>query len=426
MNAAGNPLTAIVLLMLCSQFFAAPAASQTTRDCVSGTALSHEFPSGARWSMCAELNETFGLHLTQLHYFAPGDTDRQTFSELHLAGLLEHFHDEETERSVFANTQLGGQHFINFNEDTCPGELVVVPTTELDSADQNVNNKTVCIDSYADKILAKFNNDAVVQSHRWDIIGAAANGFDAWEVVISLGEEGTITPTINRSGVVHRFTTQSSFGSMGVPNNMGTDPYAVSSTVLATWRIVPGMGPINSTQTAEQLDFTLRPDLGNRRPMNTAVLPTETLRQVNREQFRRWLVRGSDGAGYTLDVQNNGFQYRSKQFNWALFDVAFTRFNACELMTLNNLGNSHNNSENSSVCGESLEDFVSGESLENATPVIWFSQSMPIVRTAEDVPLMQTRSLSFDLVPFDWTENSPFAPNTDPIIPPSRDSDNGL
>jgi len=371
--------------------YSTQALAQNSEHC-SGTAteLTHSYPSGAQWLVCADLNANFGLHLTNLRYQTPNDSPRETFSELHLAGVLEHYHNQPEERSVLSEPGFGTTRSLNFNNTTCPGELFSV-------GDQQNN---LCTISYANKILAKFDNTSVVQNHSWDLITAVSDGQDVWEVIVTFSEEGSITPTLNRSGEVHRFTTDARFGNATPWNDTGN--YAVNSTVFATWRMVPAFTEPGSSHTVEQLDFMLRPDLGDRRPMRSETLSTETFRQVNREQFRTWRVYGSDGAGYAIDVQNSGFQYRSRRYNFALFNFAVTAWNACEQIILD-----ENPIEG---CGMSLDDYVSGESLAVHRPVLWLSQSMPIVIGSEDQPLMQTRSLSFVLTPFDWTEASPFAP----------------
>ncbi len=422
---AGAP--AVALIALLATLHLTPSYAQTLSACessgadrsgkIAATELTHTYPSGAVWSVCAALHPIVGLYLQDLRYQAPGDSLRRTFSELHLAGILEHYHDEPTERSVFETLSFGSDDFVSFTPATCPGQLSVL-TALADSADNGEagNNgeteRNICTVFYADKILAKFDNATVTQNHSWDLIAAASHGQDTWEVVVTLGEEGTISGSINRSGVLHQFTDDPQFG-----RNLVNSALAVNSTIKSTWRIVPGMSAINTdatnaTQTVEQLDFRLAPEFGNRRPMTVEPLTVETLRQVNREQFRRWQVKGDDGAGYLVDVQNNGFDFRSTQYNWALFDVAFTRYNECEITTLNNAENVANltNGFSSPPCADSLQGFVNGESLEDTTPVIWFSQTTTITPDADDWPLLRTRVLTFDLVPFDWTQSSPFAP----------------
>ncbi len=386
----------IGLLVLCigisALSYSTAASAQNALNCENNTfELSHRYPSGARWSVCANIDPDVGLRLTELTYQTPNGAPRRTFSDLHLAGLLEHYHNEVVERSIISEAGFGTTRVTSLTASTCPGELVSLGDSQ----------NTLCQLSYPDKILAKFDNASVVQNENWELITTISDGDDVWEVIVTFGEEGSITPTVNRSGVVHRFTNDARLGSLALWN--AGDPYAVNTTLLATWRMVPAFTSPASSHRVEQLDFALRPDLGNRRPMRSEILATETFRRINRDQFRRWRVYGSDGAGYAFDVQNNGFQFRSRRYNFALFDFAITAFNECEIINLR--------ADPVDNCGNSLDDFINGESLDNRAPVLWFSQSMPIIIGAEDQPLMQTRSLSFTLTPFDWTQVSPFAPS---------------
>jgi len=362
--------------------------AQTSIDCGADTALENTFPSGAQWQLCASLHPRFGLHLTQLHYLAPGDTLRQTFREIHLAGLLEHHHNEPVETVVLANWAFGGTAVVPFNENTCPGTM------------QTLGNqpRTLCAHSRNKKILAKYGAERATLGSTWELTAAAANDFDVWEVSVRLGEEGTISPMLRRSGRLHRFTDNPQFGSP-IPSR---DDYAVNTTLLATWRLVPGFGLAADDDQIQQLDFIRRADFDNRRTLQVTEFAVESFARIKRENFRGWRIFDSDGSGYYLDPQNNGFQYSSQRHNWALFDVAVTRFKACEKTTL--LATAIDTS-----CSGSLDDAMSGESLEGSPPVLWYSQSFSIKPSADDVPLLQMRSISFDLLPFDWTSVSPFA-----------------
>jgi len=357
------------------------ASAQTGSDCGDATPLTHEYPSGARWSLCAELHPKHGLHLTQLRYQTPGGNPRLTFREIHLAGLLEHWHDASEERSVFDDSAFGDQNVNSFTENTCPGETF----------DAGPQENVICTHHYPHKILAKFDATDVVQGHSWEVITAASNGRDQWEVVVIFGEEGTLSPSLYRAGILHRFTEDSRYGSSVLRSGDTTETFAVHSTVNATWRIVPGFEASENIQV-QQFDFELRSDLASRRPMRISNIDTESFAQVDRERFRGWRMMNENGAGYYLDPQNNGFQFTSRRYNWALFDIGFSRYESCEQSTLGN-------SDLSSECAPS--------------PVVWFSQSFPITPNAADIPLLRTRSISFDLMPFDWTLASPFAPTGD-------------
>ncbi len=396
---------AIVAVITCTLSIAAPSPASAQAVCDGSTLLEHTFESGAAWSLCAEIEEHAGLLLTDIHYKTPQGPYRRTFSELHLAGVLEHFHNESAETNVLSEAPFGGENFLSAAATECPGRIENISrTAQASTTSVASQNTAICTHHYDNRILAKFKDTDVVQSHSWDLIAAATQGSDAWETVYTLHEEGSISPRLDRSGVVSRFTDDPRFGNTAAPTTSAgapTNRYAVNMTLLGTWRAVPVFDNGALSQTIEQWDFNLQPDLGNRRPMTIETIETETLRQVDREAFRRWVVKAASGPGYSLQVNNSGFQYRSNQYNWALFNVAFTRYNDCERLSLQAAEN----------CGSSIDDYVNGQSLLNTTPVIWFSQSMPIAPTAEDFPMLRTRSLTFSWLPFDWTDVSPFAPD---------------
>lgn len=382
----------VVALITCTLMLSTPRAAIAQAVCNNGTPLEHTFESGAAWSLCVSLDANAGLVLTDIHYKTPQGAFRRTFSELHLAGLLEHFHNEPTETNVLNAVSFGGENVLNATAGSCPGNLENISVAEI----------AICTHHYPNRILAKFKDTDVVQSHSWDIIAAASHGADVWETIYTFHEEGSISPTLNRSGAITRFTDDPRFGNTtALVTSTNANRYAVNMTLLATWRAVPVFDNGALSQTLEQWDFTLQPTLGNRRPMTIEPIETETLRQVNREAFRRWVVNSGTGTGYSLQVNNSGFQYRSNQYNWALFNVAFTRYNDCERLAL----------QISDNCGQSIDDYVNGQTLLNTTPVIWFSQTMPISPTVEDFPMLRTRSLTFSWLPLDWTEVSPFAPD---------------
>jgi len=110
--------------------------------------------------------------------------------------------------------------------------------------------------------------------------------------------------------------------------------------------------------------------------------------------------------GYYLDPQSSGFDFVSRQDNWASFDLSVTRAEPCERFASNN----------TSVivdCGNSLDQFVNGESITGEDTVVWFSLARQLLPKAEDYPVISTREASFKLIPFDWSASTPFTPLTE-------------
>jgi len=136
-------------------------------------------------------------------------------------------------------------------------------------------------------------------------------------------------------------------------------------------------------------------------------LQTETLRTVERDDFRGWRIRDENGSGYYLDPQTSGFNFVSNQYNWTQFDFALSAYNECERHSYL----PDQTPAGLSACGAHIDDYVNGDSMENRQPVVWFSMSRLFRPSAEDFPIISTLSASFELIPFDWTPTSPFELN---------------
>lgn len=356
-------------------------------DCEPASTLQHTFSSGASWRVCAQIDAHHGLALSSLSYRAPGDRFRSVLSRVHLSQILLHYHNQ-----LQAEAQIRPQESptsdaassvpLALNEASCDGDIVALPPYQACSVIRH--NRT----------LSKYAQRPSLHGQSWELASAFSRGTLNWTSTITLTEDGQIRPALSLSGRASRHGTSPAYAQT-LPQT--TDPM-LRATLLATWRVVFNLDTAANDQV-EQFDFELNPQLGNRRPMRVSPIVTETLRRIDRENFRGWRVRDASGAGYYLDPSNNGFRYTSATQNWAQFDVAFTRFRGCERHALFNTD---------VACNDSLDDFVNGEPLINAQPVLWFSQSRTLNPRPEDWPVIHDVRLSFDLLPFDWTATSPF------------------
>ena len=389
----------LTLLLLVVDALVQPSAVQAqSLNCHSDLELQHSFSSGASWSLCASVNDAHGLSISSVHYRAPGDSSRAVLDTAHLGQLLLHYHDSPTaepqvgpsiqsaESNRDANNLSSGST-VAFTDLTCNGE-------RLGTMDQP---NTLCAVVKDNRTLAKYAQRPSLHSQSWELASAFARDALIWTVAVTFTEDGQIRPAVRVSGRTSRTSDDDRYSSTGA----SALPALTRATVLSTWRMVFNL----DTETAdrvEQFDFPLDTSRGNRRPMQVTAVNTESLQNIDRENFRGWRVVDASGAGYYLDPANSGFSYTSQSLNWAQFDMAFTRLDACERHAL------LNTSSPDTPCGTSLDDFVNGESLENGTPVLWYSQMRNLNLTLEDWPVISELSLTFDLLPFDWTGSSPF------------------
>lgn len=374
------------LALLFVTFLAEPAQADS-EGCANATRLEHTFSSGASWALCADVDEQHALEITSLHYRAPGDSLRSVLKEIHVGQILMHYHDETDARTQIGADTIG--RVLPMTARQCDGALL------LDSG----TGARLCTRVENNRVLAKFAQRPSLQSQNWELSSALQRGSLVWTVSVTLTEDGRVRPAVTLSGRPRETEITPDFASR-LPGNQRQ---LARATVLTNWRMVFNLdsGAFDSVQ---QFDFVLNESLGNRRPMQITELDSEGFAAVERTGFRGWRIVDATGAGYYLDPFNSGFNYNAGQENWALFDVGLSRYNNCERYAMNNL----TIDDQGESCGASLDDFVNGETLQNAHPVLWFSQSRPFNPSNEDWPVISNLHQSFTLLPFDWTQASPF------------------
>lgn len=369
--------------------------------------MGHSFASGASWTFCAVLDEHHALELQQLHYQAPGDTNRRVLQHLHLGQVLLHYHNEPTADTLIGENKLGGLSLKTLNEQICDGELHNID----DSSGQS--DPQLCSFVRDTGLMAKYNLRPGLQGQQYQLFSVSEYQGLTLQIQIGLSEDGRIAPSVTLSGRNTSTTTDTRFGN-ALLNPVTNEPIiGTQASVLYTWRMAFAMNDDAQNDTVEEFNFKLEPSLGNRRPMIVTSLSTEALRNKDRNQFRGWRVKDANGSGYYLDPQNSGFGYSDWNNNWAQFDLALTAFSECERHSrigavsteiINNVLETDGQNE----CEGSLDDFVDGESMANRNPVIWYSLSRVFRPKAEDYPIISSLQVEYELIPFDWTPTSPF------------------
>ena len=395
------PLLTALLLQL-AMLMSAPANAQQT-DCGEQLALDHAFASGATWSMCLSVEESHGLTVRSLRYRAPGSTLRPVLSEAHLGQLLLHYHDSrdpiaQINPSLQPPRSAEFTDIIAMNDNSCDGTRLTV----------SGHAAAVCSRVRDNRILAKYAQRPSIQSQKLEISSAFQRETLTWTSSFTFTEDGQIRPGVSLSGRAAQTTPDPDFA-QAIP--AGTAPLT-RATVLANWRLVFDLDT-PAVDRVEQFDFPLDADDGNRRPMQVSSLETESVLQVERENFRGWRIIDASGAGYFLDPANSGFSYRSLGMDWAQSDGAVSVFRPCERHAWLNSGETVPGSGDAPAagCGASLDEYIDGESLQGNQPVLWYSLSRTLDPRIDDWPVIRDVAFQFDLTPFDWTAASPFEVN---------------
>jgi len=342
------------------------ATSAAAQSC---EGLSHTFSSGATWRVCAGVSAEHGITLSNLHYFAPGDTDRQVLQALHPAQIQ--WLQNSTGATRFLLGKSSQHKIVALTDKTCDGTLHSVG-----------NTPSLCTVVSPLPLLAKYGTRRALHGEAFDVFAVSAHDSLNWRSNITLTEDGRIIPSITLSGL-----------------RMAEGTADGSATIQTSWRMAFAINGDGSNDRVEQYDFPLDRQAGNKRAMEIKPISTESFANVSRDNFRGWRVLDETGAGYYLDPQNSGYQMVSNTSNWAKFHLAVTAYKPCEQLA---------NDNNTNNCGNNLDSFLTGEALQNKAPVLWYSQSRIYRPRTEDTPVISSLTMSFDLLPFEWTANSPF------------------
>ncbi|MFK8075562.1 MAG: hypothetical protein AB8B84_03175 [Granulosicoccus sp.] len=386
---SGYKFVLMTMLTCCLQIFQVAGAQDTT--CPQGSLLQQSFSSGASWSVCATVSHTHGLAISNVYYRAPGDTSRSVLSEAQVAQILLHYHDKSTAEPQFSpSTNLTEQSrqttIQRLSQATCMGDVTNVGEQPESVCSRVENNRT----------LAKYAQRESLHSEAWELSATVLRESLTLSISWTFTEDGQIQPEVSVSGRAARTQLDEQFS-----QNIRSDlPRLTRATILSTWRLVPALDT-DSLDTVEQFDFPLLVTDQNRRPMQISAITEEAFVEVDRQQFRGWRLLDESGAGYYLDPANQGYGYSSSVHHWANYEVAFTRYNACEQYALENPSSTE-------TCGANLDDFVNAESLLEQQVVMWYSQAHLLNPSIEDWPILGDVQIGFDLLPFDWTDTSPF------------------
>ena len=383
------------LTYCCILLLALQPTSASAMVCENGTEIQHSFDSGASWFFCASLNEYHALEISTVHYQAPGDRSRQVLQLAHLGQLLLHYHDSNTPIALIGANALGGDALQPFSDAVCAGERYP----------GGVMRNMLCTEVQSSGLLAKYAMRRGVQGEQFRVYSVSTYNGLTFQIGYGLSEDGKVSPFVSMSGQPLHSTTDERFGNALINPTTDAKIIGTQATLLFTWRLVFAINGDGQDDRVEEFNFTLLPDAGNRRPMQVSQLQTETFRNTKRDVFRGWRVRDDSGRGYYLDPQKNGYAYRDSNNNWAQFEVAVTAFNPCQQHALlaDNLSSTDNDH-----CVGSLDQFVNGDSLVNRQPVLWYSLARIYRPRAEDYPFISAVQTEFDLLPFDWTNASPF------------------
>ena len=366
--------------------------------------ITHEFDSGARWDFCLSFDTHSGLVLGNLAYGAPAEPLRRVLNEATLGQILFKYDEDIDASHVLSEHAIGAGNLMQTDPGFCDsGSWLSVPgpanTGNVCQRQRDINN------------LTQVRNETPLRRRELSLHSWARVGTLIYQSIWRLSEDGEITPGLHLQGRLARYTDDVRYGS---PIN-GRERLASHATVVANWRLDFDIGGNNANDRIEEIEFPGVMFEALSRPINRLPLTTESLRQVDRDVFRGWLISDSEISsavngitriGYYLDPQTSGYAYRSRRYNWPNYDLVVTRDNPCERLASFNTGRAGG-------CGISLDFYTNGESITDGDFVVWFSLARHLAPRSEDYPAIGSLAAEFKMIPYDWSAYTPFSPPVD-------------
>lgn len=383
-----------------------PDGNETDPQPTTATFLSHQFDSGAEWSLCWRVDEDAGLILTNIDYTAPELDPRQVLQELSMGQLLFRYDQDISPTHLLTEPGLGGAQHVSVGTHDCGGGKLLVDT----------NNYHLCQNVQIVNHLTDARRMKPLMRHELSLHAFSRVGTHQFEQIFRFSNDGEISPSLVHSGAISRFTDDPDFG-IRIPNS---ELLAATATLLVNWRMDFNINGTASNDQVDEFEFLATGNDDSARTMTVMRLDTETARTINSKTFRGWrisdeshtsgTVSDTTRVGYYLDPQTAGFGYTSQKSAWPNADFFVTTKHECEKLA------SYNSIRHSN-CGDNLDVYLNDEPLLNNDIITWYSISHQFTPQAEDFPAISARKIGFKLIPFDWSAHSTFAPEPEMLSP---------
>lgn len=365
--------------------------------CTTGSYLEETLPTGARWDLCWSVRTHEGVVLSDIHYTPPAGVRRKVLREASVAQIEVIYDDGAATFYYGSEPGLGDERLLALSATDCPGGLL------LNHAERALLCKQVAPRGYLYKYYAQHR-----QGDALTLFSVSQIGHHLYIVRWGFADDGTIEPEVGDGGRLWRQGRNPEHG-WPVPAGGVGSVIGIGYVTNFWWRLNFDLGGNGPNDFVEE--FEVNPATSNtRRELTVTPLTTESGRTTDPDKKRSWRVR--DGAltngdghaiSYHLDPKQAGYRYvGSAEQPWNQNDFYATVANPCEKLAVHNPA--------TGGCAEHVAGFANGESIAGADIVLWQRVTAHRLPRAEDTPVLGVQWHGFQLLPRDWSAQSPFRP----------------
>ncbi|MEZ4863406.1 MAG: hypothetical protein R3C14_18960 [Caldilineaceae bacterium] len=363
--------------------------------CTTGAYLEETLATGAGWDLCWVTDPQAGIVLTDIYYSTPAGLRRKVLQEASLAQIEVSYDDGAATFAYASDPGLGGAQLLPLNATDCPAGVL------LQENDQAVLCKQVGGRGYLYKYYTQQRQGAAMT-----LFSAAQIGQHLYIVQWRFLDDGTIEPQVGEGGRLLRQGQDPRYG-WPVQPTTAAQPIGIGYVTDYWWRLNFDLGDNGANDAVDE--FVVSPASSNTQRVSTVTaLTSETGRTLDPDQKRSWRVRdgaltNSDGhaVSYHLEPDQAGYRHVGPAAQpWTQQDLYVTVAHACERLA------SHN--PTTGGCADNVAAYVNGESVAGADVVLWYRVTAHRLPSAEDLPVLRVQWQGFQLLPRDWTAQSPF------------------
>ena len=386
-----------VLAVLAATAGFAPTAAAIT--CGAGqTLIDVTLTGNARWEMCWEERAEEGIVFSDVHYTAPGYSQRRVLKEASVAQLHVVYDDNRARKHIVTEDGLGGASLVALASGQCPDGTLL----------SNGTSDVLCQSQQGRGYVYKYYNSER-QGYWLQLFSMARTGGLTWVVRWRFYDDGSIEPAVGSTGTLTEFGSDTNYGSQIA----STGQVGVGWVASTYWRLDFDIGTNGSDDFVERFDVARAGVDFDRKALSITAIATEAAEDVDPmdvNQIRSWRVRdigtnNADGhpVSYHLEPLQHGHLYVPQASeSWADHDLVVTVHDACERFASQN--------PTTGGCGADLAAYIaSPQSANPADVVVWYRTSYHYAARDEDAPYRPVRWQGFVVVPRDWTNENPLS-----------------
>lgn len=382
---------------------AAPAAP----TCSASATVKETLPNGTTWQLCWRMDRMAGLVLEDVFLSTKLHADPvQVLASIRLAQLNVPYDTGDTEYNDLTAFGLGGDGLETLVGEDCKGGSARVGS---DGAQAPLQRKLLCVSAEPSGLAYRADDGPTVYSRQGHDLVLRSISKVGWYEYVSeyrLHDNGQITARLGATGDLA--PDEYSEADKGWPIGKGARDYATMHYHNAFWRVdfnIAGKGG----EVVEQYDTKLNGQ-GNLaaklKTTSTAITNETTVSKVNRRWWRLASPSSKNADGHARSYELvTGADDAYEGHPETQPDVTFSQNNPCEKWATENASDPECTLDNRSIL-----DFVKNKE-KMTDPVMWVRVGFHHVPRDEDQSPMPLHWQGFDLVPRDFNETSPFAPD---------------